>query len=140
MEIRTQKTNRYSRKIKAVLWVLFIFTALFLIIYRYGEMIDLNYDIYTLNDELAEKRAVNSSLYAELDKKMNITQIKYLAQTKLDMNEPRQNQMIYIDVDMADSSYSEEKDDFYAKMTAVFNRIKHTFEKITDIFTDTKNQ
>jgi cell division protein FtsL len=140
MEIGTQKTNRYSRKIKAVLWVLFIFTALFLIIYRYGEMIDLNYDIYTLNDELAEKRAINSSLYAELDKKMNITQIKYLAQTKLDMNEPRQNQMIYIDVDMADSSYSQEKDDFYAKMTAVFNRIKHTFEKITDIFTDTKNQ
>lgn len=140
MEIITQKTNRYSRKIKAVLWVLFIFTALFLIIYRYGEMIDLNYDIYTLNDELAEKRAVNSSLYTELDKKMNITQIKYLAQTKLDMNEPRQNQMIYVDVDMADSSYSQEKDDFYTKMTAVFSRIKHTFEKIADIFTDTKNQ
>ncbi|MFA7673783.1 MAG: hypothetical protein WCY62_08025, partial [Clostridia bacterium] len=140
MEISTQKTNKYFRKIKAVLWVLFIFTALFLIIYRYGEMIDLNYDIYTLNDELAEKRAVNSSLYAELDKKMNITQIKYLAQTKLDMNEPRQNQIIYVDVDMADSSYSEEKDDFYTKMKAVFSRIQHTFEKIVDIFINTENQ
>jgi len=41
---------------------------------------------------------------------------------------------------MADSSYSEEKDDFYTKMKAVFSRIQHTFEKIVDIFINTENQ
>ncbi len=138
MEIEKRDENKIFYRLKAVILLMLVFTALFLIIYRYGEMIDLNYDITSLNNELREKTAVNSSLYADLDRTNNINDIKNIAETKLDMNKPRPDQLIYLDVNMTDEYESQQKDDLYSKAQALFEKIKYTIENVIDIFTDTK--
>jgi len=55
MEIEKRNENNIIGKLKAVILLMLVFTALFLIIFRYGEMINLNYDITRLNNELREK-------------------------------------------------------------------------------------
>ena len=72
MEIEKRNENNIIGKLKAVILLMLVFTALFLIIFRYGEMINLNYDITRLNNELREKTGINSALYAELDKQVTI--------------------------------------------------------------------
>ena len=89
MEIEKKNEKKIFNKMKAVILLMLVFTALFVIIYRYGEMINLNYDITSMNNELREKTALNSSLYAELDRACNINDIRITAETKLDMNKPR---------------------------------------------------
>ena len=111
-----------------------VFTALFLIIFRYGEMINLNYDITRLNNELREKTGINSALYAELDKQVTINDIEYTAETKLDMNKPRNDQIIYINTKLSDDYNSQEKDNFYTMTSSVYERINHTFKNIVEIF------
>jgi cell division protein FtsL len=138
MEIEKKDEKKIFNRLKAVILLILVFTALFVIIYRYGEMINLNYDITSLNSELREKSAVNSSLYADLDRTYNIDEVKNIAETKLDMNKPKQDQLIYIDLEMSDEYESQEKDDFYSKTQAFFEKIKYTVENVIHIFSSTK--
>jgi len=101
-------------------------------------MINLNYDITSLNNQLREKTAVNSAIYADLDRQYNIDDIKNIAETKLDMNKPRADQRILIHPDMSDRYQSSEKEDFYSYGRAVWEKIKHTAENISDIFIGSK--
>lgn len=134
MEIERRNENNIIGKLKAVILLMLVFTALFLIIFRYGEMINLNYDITRLNNELREKTGINSALYAELDKQVTINDIKYTAETKLDMNKPRNDQIIYINTKLSDDYNSKEKDNFYTMTSSVYERINHTFKNIVEIF------
>jgi len=134
MEIERRNENNIIGKLKAVILLMLVFTALFLIIFRYGEMINLNYDITRLNNELREKTGINSALYAELDKQVTINDIEYTAETKLDMNKPRNDQIIYINTKLSDDYNSQEKDNFYTMTSSVYERIKHTIKNIVEIF------
>lgn len=134
MEIEKRNENNIIGKLKAVILLMLVFTALFLIIFRYGEMINLNYDITRLNNELREKTGINSALYAELDKQVTINDIEYTAETKLDMNKPRNDQIIYINTKLSDDYNSQEKDNFYTMTSSVYERIKHTIKNIVEIF------
>ncbi|HPB16268.1 MAG: hypothetical protein WC554_00685 [Clostridia bacterium] len=138
MEIEKNDEKKIFNRFKAVILLMLVFTALFIIIYRYGEMINLNYDITSLNNELREKTAINSSLYAELDKTYNINDIKTVAETKLDMNKPRTDQQIYIYLNMSDEYESQEKEDFYSNTQALFEKIKYTVKNVIDIFMGSK--
>lgn len=130
--------KRIFNRFNSVVLLVLVFIALFIIIYRYGEMINLNYDITSLNNQLREKTAVNSAIYADLDRQYNIDDIKNIAETKLDMNKPRADQRILIHPDMSDRYQSSEKEDFYSYGRAVWEKIKHTAENISDIFIGSK--
>ena len=139
MEIETRNEKNIIGKLKAVIWLMLVFTALFLIIYRYGEMIDLNYDINAMKNEYREEVAINSSLYAKLDENANIDEIKYIAETRLDMNKPRADQIIYVSTKMTDDHNSQRKDNMYSRSLIVFNRVKNTFDNIMKIFKGSLN-
>ena len=138
MEIEKKNEKKIFNKMKAVILLMLVFTALFVIIYRYGEMINLNYDITSMNNELREKTALNSSLYAELDRECNINDIRITAETKLDMNKPRPDQHVYIDLNLNDEYASQEKEDFYSKIQVLFDKVKYTVENVIDIFMGSK--
>lgn len=138
MEIEKKNEKKIFNKMKAVILLMLVFTALFVIIYRYGEMINLNYDITSMNNELREKTALNSSLYAELDRACNINDIRITAETKLDMNKPRTDQHVYIDLNLNDEYASQEKEDFYSKIQVLFDKVKYTVENVIDIFMGSK--
>jgi len=138
MEIERNDEKRIFNRFNSVVLLVLVFIALFIIIYRYGEMINLNYDITSLNNQLREKTAVNSAIYADLDRQYNIDDIKNIAETKLDMNKPRADQRILIHPDMSDRYQSSEKEDFYSYGRAVWGKIKHTAENISDIFIGSK--
>jgi len=138
MEIERNDEKRIFNRFNSVVLLVLVFIALFIIIYRYGEMINLNYDITSLNNQLREKTAVNSAIYADLDRQYNIDDIKNIAETKLDMNKPRADQRILIHPDMSDRYQSSEKEDFYSYARAVWEKIKHTAENISDIFIGSK--
>jgi hypothetical protein len=54
------------------------------------------------------------------------------------MNKPRADQRILIHPDMSDRYQSSEKEDFYSYGRAVWEKIKHTAENISDIFIGSK--
>ena len=50
------------------------------------------------------------------------------------MNKPRNDQIIYINTKLSDDYNSQEKDNFYTMTSSVYERIKHTFKNIVEIF------
>ena len=52
MEIERNDEKRIFNRFNSVVLLVLVFIALFIIIYRYGEMINLNYDITSLNNQL----------------------------------------------------------------------------------------
>lgn len=123
---------------KAVIILLFVFTALFLIIFRYVDMINKNYDINMMTNKLNDIRAENSYLSAKLDKQLNITKINDFATNRLNMAKPSKDQIVYIDLDIEDKYIANEVEDVRSKYLRVLDIIQNTFDSIKIMFQDFK--
>ncbi len=123
---------------KAVIILLFVFTALFLIIFRYVDMINKNYDINMMTNKLNDIKADNSYLSAKLDKQLNITKINDIATNRLNMAKPHKDQIIYINVDIEDKYVANETEDLRSKYLRVLDIIQNTFDSIKIMFKDFK--
>jgi len=121
-----------------VIILLFVFTALFLIIFRYVDMINKNYDINMMTNKLNDIKADNSYLSAKLDKQLNITKINDIATNRLNMAKPHKDQIIYINVDIEDKYVANETEDLRSKYLRVLDIIQNTFDSIKIMFKDFK--
>lgn len=96
--LKLVEKRKTGTRIKAVLWVALIFAAFFLVISRYSNLTELNYETADIKNKLEQQNSINSALSVELDKKTNTMMIKHSAETELGMQEPNNFQIVYINV------------------------------------------
>jgi len=120
-DISTKPTQVKGKK-KLVIWVVVVFIAFFFIIARYSYITQLNYDVAALEKSIIVEEATNSGLSIQLDKLMNLPQIRYMAQTQLGMQKPDNYQTVFIEVPRCDKIYQATKPDaIYDKVVKVFD-------------------
>ncbi|MFO7637128.1 MAG: cell division protein FtsL [Clostridia bacterium] len=119
---------------KAILWTLIVFLAFFIVISRYSALTRMNYDIATLTKRMNTQSAINSDLMVELDKKINLPQIRYVAQTQIGMKMPETSQIVYIEVPRTNKTeVSNPPKGFQEKLSDFFNAVKEGFHELKAI-------
>ncbi|MBN2853536.1 MAG: cell division protein FtsL [Clostridia bacterium] len=130
---RLIKGNKTRRHI--IMWVAVVFIAFFCIIARYSYITQLNYDVAKLEKTLSDQTAKNSALQMELDKIMNLPQVRYIAESQLGMQKPDTYQTVYIEVPRCDEvKVKEQPKSFYEKLLVTIEDIRVSLINIKSIF------
>jgi cell division protein FtsL len=95
------KDNRKS-KLKLVLSVLAVFVATLAVMYRFALITQLSYNISQKEATYNELRNANSILKVEIETGTDLAEIKEIAETRLGMQKPDKNQIVYIKVPRTD--------------------------------------
>ncbi len=102
-ENKNKHKKRQGRKIKKVILRFGLFLVCFLMIIvnicGYSVIGNLKYDIYYLKKELREEEIRLDELKAKVDTNSSIREIEERAKEELNMDYPKKNQIIYIEVD-----------------------------------------
>lgn len=93
---RYRSNNRV--KLKVIGTCLLIFSACFLLIFRYAVITKLNYDVSKAEKAYNVLRNDNSRLKVQIEEELDLTQLKTLAVERLGMKEPDKMQIVYLKV------------------------------------------
>jgi len=128
-------SNKRNSKKHILMLIGIVFIAFFGIIARYSYITQLNYDVAQLHKDITKQVAINSALSIELDKKMNLPQVRYNATTKLGMQKPDNYQIVYIEVPRCDKvSNASPPSNFYDIILNTIKDIKVSLVNIKSIF------
>ena len=99
---KTKQKAQFKSHIKAIIYVLLIFTALFVISYR-NSLINESFNHNdSLKNQLAAIQKENEQLRVSLENNMNLTNIEKLAEKRLGMQKLDNSQKVYISLDKKD--------------------------------------
>ncbi len=108
-----QKSN--IPKAKLVFAMLFIVCVCFVILYRFCAITELNSQMGALNRQFSELRDENRMLNVDIETSIDLTRVKQVAETKLNMHTPERHQMVLVSVPK--SNYSVVLDHEYIENT-----------------------
>ena len=129
---RKQKSNNRA-KVNLILGILVVFSLIFLIIYRYALITELNYNIDKSNKSYSEIKNENSILKVDIEKDTDLNKIKQIAEEKLGMHKPDKFQLIYVNVPKNDYSIVSLKYDYSGNNTNLFGLITNKLGKLTHL-------
>ena len=98
--LKQKKAYRVNKrvKLKAVFTILLVFSLCFTLTYRYALLTEMNYKISKTNRQYNELRDENARLKVDIEKSIDLVKIKELAETRLGMQKPDRNQVVYVRV------------------------------------------
>lgn len=106
LERSKQKQQQKKRSFTGtVLSVAIAVTLAFGITKGYMRIFELEREISQNNSQLAVLKATNDQKEVSLESSMTLDQIEYEAKTRLGMNKPANNQIIYINIHTEDASH-----------------------------------
>lgn len=94
---RRYKNNR-KVKLKMVLSILVVLGGGLLLMQRYAAITQLSYDMNKIEEKYNVLRNENALLRVQIETNTNLTEVKELAESKLNMKMPDKSQTIYIKV------------------------------------------
>lgn len=102
--LKSKKIARNNAKIKTkiMLSIFLIFGMCAVIMFRYAQISQLNYDTNKLSKQYTELQNENKRLSIEIEKAMDLNGIREIAETKLKMHKPDKSQIVYINVPKED--------------------------------------
>lgn len=100
---RTRKSNNRA-KFNLILSIFVVFILIFLVIYRYALITELNYNIDKSIKNYSEIKNENSILKVDIEKDTDLSRIRQIAEDKLGMHKPDKFQMVYVNVPKNDYS------------------------------------
>ncbi len=98
---RIQRSNSKA-KFKFVCTILLAFSMLFVIMYRYAAITELNYNVYKLNKQYTDIKNENSSIRVSIEKQLDLDNIRQIAESRLGMQKPDKFQVAYVKVEKHD--------------------------------------
>jgi cell division protein FtsL len=107
-----QKKNQRSNnkaKLKMFLNVFFVFLLGAVIVMRYAMITELSYNLDKENKKYNNIVNENSRLKVQIEKNMNLAQVKEVAESRLGMQKPDKYQLVYVDVPRNDFSLVSDK-------------------------------
>jgi cell division protein FtsL len=129
---RKQKSNNRA-KFNLILSILVVFAFIFLVIYRYALITDLNYSIDKSIKNYNEIKNENSILKVDIEKDTDLSKIRQIAEDKLGMHKPDKFQVIYVNVPKSDYSIVSQTYSSSGKNANLFGMITDKLEKLTHL-------
>lgn len=135
-ENRVLKSKKVSRsylkaKVKAVILILVLFAACFAVVVRYAQITEINYDINKAVKTYNSIRNENARLLVEIKKETDLTKIKEIAETRLEMQKPDKYQIVYVNVPKGDYTIVAENYDQSSKTNDNFFAV--LFDKVNKL-------
>jgi cell division protein FtsL len=127
---RKQKSNNRA-KFNLVLSIFVVFILVFLVIYRYALITELNYNINESLKSYSEIKNENSILKVDIEKDTDLSKMRQIAEDKLGMHKPDKFQVIYVNVPKDD--YSIVSKTYDSNNTNLFVMITDKLGKLTQL-------
>lgn len=102
--LKSKKTARNNAKLKKriIVNIFLIFGMCAVIMSRYAQISQMNYDNNNLSKEYTALKNENTRLSLEIEKAMSLQSIRDIAENKLNMHTPEKSQIVYINVPKQD--------------------------------------
>ena len=111
--IREIRNKKVKRKLKAgmVGKVFILFAVGMLVIFRYAQITEIGYNNNKLKAQYEELMNENSRIKVDIEKSINLANVRSIAEDKLNMQKPEEHQIIYVEPEMPDRTdyYGEEE-------------------------------
>ena len=123
--LKSKKIARSNAKVKTkIVFIIFmIFSMCGIIMFRYAQISQLNYQSNQLTKQYTELQNENSNAALEINNAMSLSKIIDVAENKLGMHKPNKSQIIYVEVPTKDVTILASKEK---------SKIAETFENIGD--------
>lgn len=94
--------NNGKNKFQTVCLLLAVFGMGLLLMYRFALITEINYKVTNMETEYNNLRNENSRLKVSIEKRLDLTQIREIAENKLGMQKPDKYQIVYLNVPKSD--------------------------------------
>lgn len=94
--------NNGKNKLQTVCLLLAAFGMGLMLMYRFALITEINYKVTSMETEYNNLRNENSRLKVAIEERLNLTEIKEVAENKLGMQKPDKYQIIYLNVPKSD--------------------------------------
>lgn len=129
---RKHKTNNKA-KLKVLCNIFVVFVLIFLVIFRYAMITELNYNIDKSLKEYNTIKNENSILRVNIEKETDLYKIKEIAENKLGMHKPDKFQIVYVNVPKNDFSVVSEEYSGSKKNNNLFGVLTDKLGKLTHL-------
>ncbi len=102
---RNKLKKKRAEKIRSGMCVLVAFMLAFAIISRFMQINELEREATAVQTSLDTLKASNDQKEVRLESTMTLSEIEEEARTRLGMNKPADNQIIYVSIDKEDATY-----------------------------------
>ena len=100
-EIRSKKA-RFKLKFSMVGRIALLFALGLLVIFRFAQITEIGYQINDIHAEYEKVVAENEQLQVQIEKQINLSEIRHIAETRLNLQAPSEGQIIYIETTTSD--------------------------------------
>ncbi|OPL07990.1 MAG: hypothetical protein AVO33_02640 [delta proteobacterium ML8_F1] len=94
---KSHSRSRILNHLLGVLFILVIFGAMAMLLYRYAEINEIKYSNFELKKEIQSLNVAVEELKYQLDSASNLKTIEHYATTQLGMQYPQPHQVVYIE-------------------------------------------
>lgn len=135
--LKEKKKYRSNRGIKAkiVFSILLVFSTIFIVMYRYALITNINYEISKLEKEYKSLKDDNSRLKIAIEKETDLSKVKSIAEERLGMQSPDKYQIVHIRVPKSNYTVTSEtyksnaeSNHFIAMILTKVDALKKLFE------------
>lgn len=132
--LKSKKIARNNAKLKTriVLCIFLVFGMCAVIMFRYAQISQINYDTNKLKNEYTALQNENARISIEILEAMDLNRIRETAETKLNMHKPDKSQIVYVSVPKEDVTILATKDQ--SEFMAVVKGVGNSLKKFLDIF------
>jgi cell division protein FtsL len=102
LKLKRKHKAEAKHKSKLVYIILFLFILAATIILRYTMITEINYKIDNRRTELSEIQKDNAYIKAQIEKSIDMDEIKEYAVSKLNMRKPYKHQILFVDIERQD--------------------------------------
>lgn len=128
--VRKRRTHKKA-KIKAIFTIIFAFVLCMTIMYRYASIVQMNYEVNKMEKAYNDIRNDNSRLTVEVEKQIDLSRVREIAQTKLNMMQPDKSQVTYVEIPRSDYTIVADGYKYKGKAGAGNNMFAVVFEKVS---------
>lgn len=132
--LKSKKVARNNAKLKKriIVNIFLIFGMCAVIMTRYAQISQMNYDNNNLSKQYVALQNENIRLSLEIEKAMSLQSIRDIAEAKLDMHAPEKSQIVYISVPRQDVTILAEKQE--SKLILMAKELGAGIQKFLNIF------
>lgn len=102
--LRQKKKNKVNSKLKLSIFarLAVFFVCAMILMYRFAAITELNYKIGSMNRKIENLRNENARMAIDIEKSADLNYVEEIAVTKLGMQRPLKNQIVYVNIEKKD--------------------------------------
>lgn len=132
--LKSKKTARSNSKIKTkIVFIIFIiFGMCSIIMFRFAQISQLNYESNKLSKQYVAMMNENELLKYDINKATSLENIREVAENKLKMHKPDKSQIVYVNIPKEDLIILANKEE--SKYLVMFKDVTNNIKKFLNIF------